>query len=329
MDYGIFAQSVARIKALETRLLSRSKLDSLIEAKDFPDCIRILQDSPYGPFMTMQSYEEGLRQALQEFYQYMYKIIPLREIVDILAIRYDGHNIKSLLKGRFSGNDTSGILISIGTIPLEVLKIMVYDETYKNIPEVLASHVQRVMSVFKNSHDPQDIDIIIDKGMFEYSLKTARDSKMDYLVEFVKVSIDIANIKTFIRIKAQGKGIDFLEKAFIPGGKLSFNIFSNFINDPLEKFAGKIMYTDYSKWSNDGIGEYIRNGDLGKIEKFGDNYIINYIKKSKFISLGPEPLVAYMVAKENEIRALRIIMTGKKNEVHPDIIRERMRDVYV
>jgi V/A-type H+-transporting ATPase subunit C len=141
--------------------------------------------------------------------------------------------------------------------------------------------------------------------------------------------IDIVNIKSFIRIKVQDRGREFLHKVYIGGGRLDFDIFANNLNDSLENFANRIFHTDYYKWVKEGIGEYIKNGDLGRIEKYGDNYILDYLRKAKLVSFGPDPLIAYMIAKENEIRALRIILTGKKNGVHPDTIRERLRDVYV
>lgn len=329
MDYSIFAHSIARIKAMENRLLGRAKLDSLIDAKDFSDSVKMLQDTLYGEYMAPDSYENGLKSALEDVYQHMYDIIPVHEVIDVLAVRYDGHNIKSILKGKFSGFDTSSMLINIGTIPIERLKQMLLEENNSNIPETVVKTVQKAVSTFNQSGDPQDIDLIVDKGIFEYAMEIARDSKYDYLLEFVKFNIDITNLKTFIRIKAQERSIEFLDKVFIGGGTLEYNRFASYINESLERFADKLSYTDFSKWSDQGISEYIRNGDLGSIDRYGDNYIINHIKKSKFISLGTEPIIAYIIARENEIRALRIILTGKKSNVHPDKIRERMRDVYV
>lgn len=329
MDYSIFAHSIARIKAMENRLLGRAKLDSLIDAKDFSDSIKMLQDTQYGEYVASASYESGLKSALEDVYKSMYKIVPVHEVIDVLAVRYDGHNIKSILKGKLSGFDTSNILFNVGTIPTDNLKHMVMEEDYDNMPETIVKTVQSAVSAFKVSGDPQDIDLVVDKGIFEYAMEIAKDSKDNYLVEYVKFNIDITNIKTFIRIKAQERSIEFLDKVFIDGGKLEYSQFASFINESLERFADKLSYTDFYKWSDQGIAEYIRNGDLGSVDRYGDNYIIEHIKKSKFTNLGTEPIVAYIVARENEIRALRIILTGKKSNVHPEKIRERMRDVYV
>lgn len=329
MDYSIFAHSIARIKAMENKLLSRAKLDSLIDARDFSDSLKMLQDTLYGEYIASESYESGLKSALEDFYGSMYAIIPVREVIDILAVRYDGHNIKSILKGKFSGVDTSNILINAGTISTRELKEMIFEENYKNMPETLVKTVQSAVATFNQSGDPQDIDLIVDKGMFEYAMDIAEKTKYDYLVEFTRFNIDISNLKTFVRIKAQDRSIEFLDKVFINGGTLKYNQFASHINESLERFADKLSYTGFSKWSDRGIAEYIRNGDLGSIDRFGDNYMLDHIKKAKYISLGTEPIIAYIMARENEIRALRIILTGKKSNVHPEKIRERMRDVYV
>jgi V/A-type H+-transporting ATPase subunit C len=56
---------------------------------------------------------------------------------------------------------------------------------------------------------------------------------------------------------------------------------------------------------------------------------MDYMKKAKFINLGPEPIVTYMYARETEIRNIRIILVGKLNKVSDNLIRERQRDSYV
>lgn len=329
MDYSIFAHSIGRIKAMENKLLTRAKLDSLIDAKDFSESIKMIQDTPYGEYITSASYESGLKTSLEDVYRSMYNIIPVHEVIDVLAVRYDGHNIKSILKGKFTGIDTSNILINIGTIEPGALKQIILEENYTNIPETVVKTVKDAAAAFNESGDPQDIDLIVDRGIYEYAMEIAKASKYDYLVEFVKFNIDITNLKTFIRIKAQERSIEFLDKVFISDGTLVYGQFASYINETLERFADKLSYTNFSKWSDQGIAEYIRNGDLGSIDRYGDNYIITHIKKTKFVSLGTEPIIAYIIARENEIRALRIILTGKKSNVHPEKIRERMRDVYV
>ena len=52
-------------------------------------------------------------------------------------------------------------------------------------------------------------------------------------------------------------------------------------------------------------------------------------KDSRYIVFGPEPLFTYLIVKEREINAIRMIMVSKINKIGTDKIKERLRDTYV
>ncbi len=329
MDNTIFAQSSGTIRALENKLIDSSKFEALADAKDFSECIRMLQDSRYASYVSMPSYEEGLKMALEDLYKDMYRITPLKSVVDLPAARYDGHNIKSIIKGNILNTDVSDILIEAGTIPARSLGTMIKDKNFKEMPDILKDAAIKASEDYEETHNPQYIDLAVDEGTFGYMIDIAEESKIEYLNEFVKTYIDVTNIKSYVRMRSQNKDSDYYRKFFLVGGYIGFDMFESFLNEPLEKFGEKLVYTPYYKWAKDGIGEYLKTLNLGHIEKFGDNFIIDYLRKAKYINMGPEIIIAYIFAVENEIKSIRIILTGKKNKVNSDIIRERLREAYV
>lgn len=329
MENTIFAQSVARIKVLETKMIDRAKLESLIEAKDFDEAIRILQDSVYGEYVSSNNYEEGLKASLEDFYKEMFKICPVSSVVDLFRVKYDVHNLKTFIKAKLLKKELDNILIDAGSIELLKLKEMLKNETYSDLPNVFKEAVIKAIDEYNNNKNPQVIDIILDSAMFNRQLELAKESNIKYLEDYLMLQIDILNIKTFIRAKEQKREKDFIKQALIKGGKLDIDVFLNNYVEDVENFANKIFHTDHFRWLREGIEEYLKTNDLGRVEKAADNYTISILKNSKFVSFGAEPIVAYMFAKENEIKLIRIILTGKKNKVAPDIIRERLRDIYV
>ena len=64
-------------------------------------------------------------------------------------------------------------------------------------------------------------------------------------------------------------------------------------------------------------------------ERWCDNKIIQTIKPQKYNPFSVEPLVAYVLAKENEIKTVRIILTARLNGLEEEQIRERIREMYV
>ena len=53
-----------------------------------------------------------------------------------------------------------------------------------------------------------------------------------------------------------------------------------------------------------------------------------YIKSEKYNSFSVGPIVAYVIARENEIKTVKIIMSGKLNGFDNDFIKERVREMY-
>jgi V/A-type H+-transporting ATPase subunit C len=57
--------------------------------------------------------------------------------------------------------------------------------------------------------------------------------------------------------------------------------------------------------------------------------MIETIKPQKYNSFSAGPLIAYVLARENEIKTVRIVLTCKQNGMPDDSIRGRVREMYV
>ena len=155
----------------------------------------------------------------------------------------------------------------------------------------------------------------------------------EFLRRLVGLQADLTNIKSFIRVRAatetEGmKGRQLMAKVFVPGGGLDLDFFNSQLDESLPAFADRFAREPWGQVVAAGVESFVDSGSLTVYEKLADNYLINYVKKAGLISFGPEPLVAYLWAKENEIKLIRIVMVGKINGLPADEIKERLRDVY-
>lgn len=332
MDRMDFTHAVARLRVIEKRLLDKVKVERLLECETPEEVLKILQEMQYGESITdindVHSYEDMLRQELKDLYLNMYKLTPDKSIVDIMSIKYDYHNIKVLEKSKLGEKDFSNLLIPIGTIPIDALKNMVFSGEIKDLSPLMREGINKVEEDFSKSKDPQNIDIILDKFMYSDILQRALATEIEFIIEFVKATIDIANIKAMLRVKKQHKDGKFLESILIPGGEIEKNIFIYGLNDTLENFINNISKSSYAKILTSILEEYNNTGNFSSIEVLFDNNIIDRAKYAKRVNFGPEPLISFILAKENEIKIVRIIMVGKINKVPTEIIRERLRDIY-
>lgn len=68
---------------------------------------------------------------------------------------------------------------------------------------------------------------------------------------------------------------------------------------------------------------------MSEFEKWTDNKIMDLIKSQKSNPFTVAPIFSYILAKQNELKAVQIILSGKKNTLPDELIRERIRDLYV
>lgn len=328
-----FTQVLPRLRVLETKLLDKSKIDRLIDSKTSKDALKILQETEYGAHMLdiskPEDYEIVLSRELTYVYENLYKMCPVREVVDVMAVKYDYHNLKVLIKGKILKKDFSYMLIPIGVSKVIDLKQAVDTEYYRNLNPLMRECVEKVVHDFELNKDPQRIDTIIDKYQFMHIKDLEKKLNHTGIANYIAMQIDLTNIKTLLRVKKQDKNKEFLSSVLISGGKVDKEKFILLLNDATENIWSKLSHTDYANIIKEGIAEYSESKSVSSFEKLVDNYIMNYMKNSKLITSGAMPVLAYIYAKENEIKQVRTIMVGKLNSISEEVIRERLRDAYV
>jgi V/A-type H+-transporting ATPase subunit C len=333
MENEKYAEAVSRIRAMETKLFDESMLNKLIESPSPEEAIKFLQETEYASeiqsIKKVQDYEIILSKELKKLYDFLYKTVPDKDLVDIMELKYDYHNIKTLLKGKALNKNYDYLLIKVKPDYTEKIISSIQMDNYRDIPRIMGEAIQKAYSEFSITKDPQVIDIIIDSYMYKHMLIKAEKFEESFIINFIKLNIDLTNIKTLLRVKNQNRNREFLNLVLISGGKVDKDILLNCLNESIENIINKLMFTDYGNILKMGLQEYSKNKKLNKFEKLCDNYTMNYLKKSRYISFGPEPILAYIYGKENEIKSIRIILVGKINKVPSNIIGERLREVYV
>ena len=333
MSENKYLYSVTRTRALETKLLDKAKIERMIEARNADEVIKILYETEYaGSISEMKSiddYESVLSKELLNTYKLLAEISPVPELTNLFQMRYDIHNLKTLLKSSYLDEENDELLSEIGTIPVQQLKGMVKDKNFVDLDPVLRKCVEEVVGEFTVNPDPQLIDIALDKGLYNLMYKVARDNKSSFLTDYISTQIDLINIKSLIRVKSMGYGREFLKKVILENGKLDYAFFSDIFDESLETLIDRLAYKDYGKVVEEGISNYMRTKSLTRFEKLSDDFIFELAKKGKYVAFGIEPLIGYLMAKENETKIIRMIMVGKINEIPNELIRERLRDVYV
>jgi len=328
-----YVYAVSRIRAIERKMLSLAQLERMIEAKSPAEALKVLVEANYG-YSSNDKRTVDFEQMLQEEQEKVYKLLVEMALdmgeFDWYYIKNDYHNLKVYLKAEFSQQDVNAtFLAKPSLLPADALAAMLRERDFRNLPDPMQVSVEACLDAFNKTFDPQVIDIILDKGLYSHMLVLAKKLNNDFVTKLVTMMIDLANIKMVLRAQLIGKPWDFIERFLVPGGEIDFSLFAQQMQLDLNQIVKVYAATAYAQLITDSLRIFQQTQSLAGFEKLSDNYLMSWLKRSKYAIFGIEPLVTYLLAKETEIKNVRIIMVGKINNLAQDVIRERLRETYV
>lgn len=317
-----------RLRAQETKLLSRERMERMLDARTNEEAAKVLSECGYEGLEkpTSEGLSQALSQARAETFRELSAATPNADIVDVFRIKYDYHNLKALLKSVRTGKDADGLLLDAGRFSPETVKKAVLQGETGPLTEAMAEAMEKASQVLSATGDPQKSDFLLDQACFSEMLSTAERSRSSFLLGYVRLQIDAINLRAVVRALRMDKGPDFLRHVLLTGGNVSTDAITAaaLTRGSLEQvFFGALRDAA-------ALGDTVKKGGrLTEFEKACDNALNDYLKGSRMVPFGDSVLIAYAAAKENEITAARIILSGRLSGVPTESIRERLRDAYV
>lgn len=326
MDYG---QSVVTIRVLEKRLLTKNRIERMIESETCEEVLKLLSETEYSQDMTdiqnSRDYEKILKRETERVFSLVRNMSKNKEVVDILSLKYDYHNLKVLIKSKVFEKDNTNLLMNAGTI--DITKFKTKSETQSlDLPEEILEAIAEIKK--EENLTPQKIDIIVEKYYFKNLVNLSKKIDVKVITDYVKGLIDFQNIITLFRVQKQNRDAKFLDSVIFEGGTIPKDKIVASLNDSSETILNKFKKEKLGPYLVKGVEVFNETKRLSEFEKISDNYLMELNKESKYIVFGPEPLFTYLVAKEREINAIRLIMVSKINNISSEKIRERLRDTY-
>lgn len=308
------------MKTLENKMLTMNDYESLLSAPDFNTALKIITDKGYGKDIDGEvTIERLLESELQKIWAEAEASLPEEAPLDILKYKNDFHNLKTILKAFLTNAEWESLMLSPSVIEPEIIFDAVKKADFSDLPEFLKDTAKNAYEIVTREHDGQKTEIYIDKKTYEEMLKCAKGNS--FLTEWIEKNIIFANL--LIAIRAMGKSREFIKDAFIPTDKLNLSKLTDASIDGIEAISEFISGLGFS----DGVEAL--ESSFGDFEKWCDNKKMEYLKLAKNKFFGFEPIMAFILGKESEIQAVRIILSGHKNNIPSEIIRERLRDQYV
>ena len=170
----------------------------------------------------------------------------------------------------------------------------------------------------------QDVDIQTIAMEFSFVLGQVRKAAEIgdvFLQNLFRIEIDLTNIRTVFRLKYSDAE---RRNAMLEGGFIEADRLKHALETGNEALGQLFFATPYHRVVEAGAAYFGTDESFLKVEQQCEEYMVGYLKSTSQVTAGPQPIVAYLLLKEQEIRTVRLILTAKKNNLDTKLILDRI-----
>jgi len=324
----------AQVRVLETRMLSAAVLLDMANAENFEQAVDLLAAREYAlphgskNFAEVENVLQLRRSAVRELFA---ELMIDKPIVELFRTRDDFANLRLALRRTLTERPLGTDYNNEGNVSPQIFEQVFEEKNYALFPDYVAEAAERaVLAYYQNpvrrsesegGKDIRRIDYAIDQLQAEYNLKKARRLKSVFLLGLFRIQIDLTNIRTMLRLKfTESEQRD----VFLKGGYLELERLRHGLELGYEALGPLFFVTPYCRVVEAGANYLMSNKSFLKVEQQCEEHLTGFLKSTIQITTGPQPIIAYLLMKENEIRNVRLILTAKKNFLDTKLILDRI-----
>lgn len=317
----------SRARAMENNLLTEAQLEALLGAKTIEETYKILQDTFLASHIVKFSgnINDAISLSLLETKHTLLSIAPEPELLEIIWLKYDFYNFKTIIKAKIAGLAVQKIKNACSLIGNydAITLIKAYEE---NKLHLLNKHLDRAAkeaSSYKDYKDIANIDIISNKNYFIAIREIAQNTQSPFIKKYIALTIDLFNILTKLRILSLRAVGGDIKDIFIPGGNIIEKDLRNEkdILDKIKKIGNE------KRWL-DALDYYRQRGNYILLEKAAADLKTDFLKEESYNIFSIAPLFSYFGAKINNTSLIRAIINGKILGIPEKEIRLALRKIY-
>jgi V/A-type H+-transporting ATPase subunit C len=321
-DDAGYAAACGRIRALEKRLLGPARLEELLGTRDLTPLLQTLVQ--FGALARTAAdaateWERALDLSDAQADRLLLDIDPHPTVSRILVLRADLVNVRSLLRSRALGVAYAGPWHARAMFGPPALEVMVRDGEYTAWPEPLARRLAAL-----HRHPPGGLQAIndgLDAAWIGALREGAIQSGSRFFLDWLGHAADLGNIRGRLRLAAAPAAWP-RSRSLLPGGHLGEDLFA--APGTATFLIGRLARTVYAPViarAGDGSGGV----SLALLERASDDFLTRLLQPARYLSLGPEPLWAWHLAREIDAKNVRTLVLGTLAGIAPERLRTLLR----
>ncbi len=320
----------ARVRARMGRIFTEKQFSEIIESGNIEEVKNYLRGYPdYAKYIDQYPLEKALDIQLAENYDLVARISPenSRDSFNFLLKKWDIKNLKSIIIAKevgLSPEETMDLVVPFGELSDKLDALIDAD----NINEVLSALegteytqiLEDAIPIYQETRMLLPLESSLDKYLLENLLRTVatpEDDNTSYLKSYVGDLVDNTNLKIILRAKVDGLKFEDIEPYMISDG---YQIREWKLKDLMEAenvsgVVSGLEGTDYASLLAEAMTNYNETGSIAAFETALDNHVNDTAKKISLKNqFGIGPMIGFLSRKEREIKNLKIIARGKREE---------------
>ena len=320
----------ARVRARMGRIFSEKQFSEIIESGNLEEVKNYLRGYPdYAKYIDQYPLEKALDIQLAENYDLVARISPenSRDSFKFLLKKWDIRNLKSIIIAKEAGlsaEETMDLVVPFGELTDKLDALIDADNINEVINTLEGTEYPQIMEdaipIYQETGMLLPLESSLDKYLLENLLRTVatpEDDNTSYLKNYVGDLVDSTNLKIILRAKVDGLKYEDIEPYMISDG---YQIREWKLKDLMEAedvsgVVSGLEGTDYSTLLSDAMADYNDSGSISAFETALDNHVDDTAQKISLKNqFGIGPMIGFLSRKEMEIKNLKIIARGKREE---------------
>lgn len=319
MDDLKYAYAVGRTRVKELSLLTDADFERLLLANSAAERLSVLQSKGYAS----DAPDEMLTKRHADACAFLREVLPEPDALACLFIENDFHAVKTAIRDGMTGKDSSGLLLTPAVYDEKEIYRLTLAREFDSLPQALAAPAREASDTLTRTGAAFLADSILDKACAKTAIELAKKTRSRMLIDYAEAKADLGSIKAVLRCARAGKDREAMALAAADCGTLDAQALLDAAGQGESALAGWLDGTDYAEQ-----GQALRQSDVA-FERSCDDRLTGIIERGKMTAFGVEPVAAYYLAAESELRTVRIILAAKQAGFAPETIRERIRLSYV
>lgn len=327
--FGSWAHASGRIWVLEKDLFGRSGLDRLYGASSLDEIRGLLLEHHY---VQRDTVADTLRATHIATYELLDEIAPEDGYRIALLLPSDAHNVRVMLRESLRGEDAGDYaslarLIKVPSLidPALLWRALVAREKDIWLPEWVMSIVEKARLAYAEHYDAVSIDLSVERGLHEMLGAIASRLDSEWFERYMTMTRDLINLETLVRSRLRQVNEALYDASLLPGGVISEEQWRALFDEGDNKIIDLLKETPYSPMIP-FISSYGEHGSTFKFSHERDILLYNHLAGGAKMQSGPERVLSFVMAREVEIRNVKMVLSALTNELDDEEVVALRRD---